>query len=101
MGALDHIRVCDFGGQLAGAGATKLLAMFGAEVIRVEDPTNEGRWDTMRVVRVEGVPIHFSETDWTADKPGPLLGEHNERIFVDLLGVEPAELDRQHKDGVI
>jgi crotonobetainyl-CoA:carnitine CoA-transferase CaiB-like acyl-CoA transferase len=55
----------------------------------------------MGKVRVEGVPIHFSETDWTADKPGPLLGEHNERIFVDLLGVEPAELDRQHKDGVI
>ena len=34
MGAFDHLRVCDFGGQLAGAGGTKLLAMFGAEVIR-------------------------------------------------------------------
>jgi crotonobetainyl-CoA:carnitine CoA-transferase CaiB-like acyl-CoA transferase len=50
MEALSHVRVCDFGGQLAGAGATKLLAMFGAEVIRVEDPTNQGRWDTMRAV---------------------------------------------------
>ncbi|HEY3669629.1 MAG TPA: CoA transferase [Acidimicrobiia bacterium] len=50
MGALDHIRICDFGGQLAGAGATKLLAAFGAEVIRVEDPTTQGRWDMMRVV---------------------------------------------------
>ncbi len=50
MGALDHVRVCDFGGQLAGAGATKLLAMFGAEVIRVEDPTTQGRWDMMRIV---------------------------------------------------
>ena len=27
MGALDHRRVCYFGGQLAGAGGTKLLAM--------------------------------------------------------------------------
>jgi crotonobetainyl-CoA:carnitine CoA-transferase CaiB-like acyl-CoA transferase len=48
MGALSHVRVCDFGGQLAGAGATKMLAMFGADVIRVEDPTTQGRWDMMR-----------------------------------------------------
>ena len=50
MGALSHVRVCDFGGQLAGAGATKLLAMFGAEVIRVEDPKTQGSWDMMRLV---------------------------------------------------
>ncbi len=50
MKALGHVRICDFGGQLAGAGATKLLAAFGAEVIRVEDPTTQGRWDMMRVV---------------------------------------------------
>jgi crotonobetainyl-CoA:carnitine CoA-transferase CaiB-like acyl-CoA transferase len=50
VGALGHVRVCDFGGQLAGAGATKILALFGAEVIRVEDPTTQGRWDMMRVV---------------------------------------------------
>ncbi len=48
MGALSHIRVCDFTGQLAGAGATRWLATFGAEVIRIEDPTNEGRWDILR-----------------------------------------------------
>ena len=47
-GALSHIRVCDFTGQLAGAGATRFLAAFGAEVIRIEDPTNQGRWDILR-----------------------------------------------------
>src|SRR5712691_2366524 len=46
--ALDHIRICDFTGQLAGAGATKFLAAFGAQVIRIEDPVNEGRWDILR-----------------------------------------------------
>lgn len=50
MGALDHIRICDLSGQLAGAGATKILAALGAEVIRVENPTNQGRWDMMRSV---------------------------------------------------
>ena len=48
--ALSHLRVCDLGGQLAGAGATKILAAFGAEVIRVEDPVTRGMWDALRGV---------------------------------------------------
>ena len=47
-GALSHFRICDFTGQLAGAGATKWLAAFGAEVIRIEDPVRQGRWDILR-----------------------------------------------------
>ncbi|MFI5040658.1 MAG: CaiB/BaiF CoA transferase family protein [Acidimicrobiales bacterium] len=46
--ALSGVRVCDLSGQLAGAGATRTLAAFGAEVIRVEDPVREGRWDILR-----------------------------------------------------
>ncbi len=46
--ALSHVRICDFSGQLAGAGATRFLAAFGAQVIRVEDPVMEGRWDILR-----------------------------------------------------
>ncbi|MCB1691652.1 MAG: CoA transferase [Pseudomonadales bacterium] len=46
--ALSGFRICDFTGQLAGAGATRWLATFGAEVIRIEDPVNEGRWDILR-----------------------------------------------------
>jgi len=46
--ALAGIRVCDFCGQLAGAGATKWLAAFGADVIRIEDPVRQGRWDILR-----------------------------------------------------
>ena len=47
-GALSHIRVCDFTGQLAGAGATRILAVYGAQVIRIEDRVNEGHWDVLR-----------------------------------------------------
>jgi len=47
-GALSSFRICDFTGQLAGAGATKWLASFGAEVIRIEDPVRQGRWDILR-----------------------------------------------------
>ncbi len=48
--ALSHLRVCDLSGQLAGAGATKILAAFEAEVIRVEDPATQGLWDALRGV---------------------------------------------------
>ncbi|MGE3597958.1 MAG: CaiB/BaiF CoA transferase family protein [Dehalococcoidia bacterium] len=46
--ALSNLRICDFTGQLAGAGATRFLAAFGAEVIRIENPSNQGRWDILR-----------------------------------------------------
>ena len=46
--ALAGIRICDFTGQLAGAGATKWLAAFGADVVRIEDPVNNGAWDILR-----------------------------------------------------
>src|SRR5437867_3083187 len=45
---LSRYRICDLSGQLAGAGATKVLAAFGAQVIRVEDPVQQGRWDILR-----------------------------------------------------
>ncbi len=54
--ALEHLRICDLTGQLAGAGATRFLAAFGAQVIRIEDPVNEGRWDILR-----GMPPYKDE----------------------------------------
>ena len=47
-GALAHLRICDLIGQLAGAGATRVLAAFGAQVIRIEDPVTRGLWDIVR-----------------------------------------------------
>jgi benzylsuccinate CoA-transferase BbsF subunit len=55
-GALSHVRICDFTGQLAGAGATKFLAAMGAQVIRIEDPVRQGRWDILR-----GMPPYVDE----------------------------------------
>jgi crotonobetainyl-CoA:carnitine CoA-transferase CaiB-like acyl-CoA transferase len=44
------VRICDLSGQLAGAGATRVLATFGAQVIRVEDPVTRGLWDIVRQI---------------------------------------------------
>jgi crotonobetainyl-CoA:carnitine CoA-transferase CaiB-like acyl-CoA transferase len=43
-GALDSIRVIDFGQYLAGPLAALLLADQGAEVIRVDPPGGGPRW---------------------------------------------------------
>jgi benzylsuccinate CoA-transferase BbsF subunit len=47
--ALSHVRICDLTGLLAGAGATRFLAAFGAQVIRIEEPLSDRpRWDFLR-----------------------------------------------------
>ena len=45
-----------------------------------------GLWPTahhreMGDVRVDGIPLHFSETDWSIERGGPCLGEHNHQVF--------------------
>lgn len=47
-GALAPVRICDFSGQLAGAGATRFFAAFGAQVVRIEDRLSQGGWDIFR-----------------------------------------------------
>ncbi|HEV2368669.1 MAG TPA: CoA transferase [Acidimicrobiales bacterium] len=75
-GALDDVRICDLSGQLAGAGATRVLAAFGAQVIRIEDPVKRGMWD---IVRQLGPRLHGD--------PGPEGGSGFNNHNVEKLGV--------------
>jgi crotonobetainyl-CoA:carnitine CoA-transferase CaiB-like acyl-CoA transferase len=77
-GALSHFRVCDFTGQLAGAGATKILAAFGAQVIRVEDPVRKGRWDILR-----GAPPFVDERRG-GDLGGAFNNHNTEKLGITL-----------------
>lgn len=43
----------------------------------------------------------FSKTPWSAQRPAPLLGEHNERIYCGLLGYSMQELLKMRQAGVI
>jgi benzylsuccinate CoA-transferase BbsF subunit len=76
--ALGGVRICDFSGQLAGAGATRFLAAVGAEVIRVEDPVTEGYWDVLR-----GVPPFVDERRGT-DFGGPFNNHNVEKLGATL-----------------
>ncbi|MCA3711916.1 MAG: CoA transferase [Phenylobacterium sp.] len=82
--ALSGVRICDFSGQLAGAGATKWLAAFGAEVIRVEDPARNGLWDIFRgnppyVDERRGIEFGGGFNNHNTDKLGVTINVRTER----------------------
>jgi crotonobetainyl-CoA:carnitine CoA-transferase CaiB-like acyl-CoA transferase len=45
-----------------------------------------------RTVLLDGVPARLSETPGFVDSPGPLHGEHTERVLTELLGLDDAEI---------
>jgi crotonobetainyl-CoA:carnitine CoA-transferase CaiB-like acyl-CoA transferase len=51
-------------------------------------------------VRVDGLPVHLSETDWVIEHGGPCLGEHTQQVLADVLGLDDAEIEQLAKDGV-
>lgn len=48
-----------------------------------------------------GAPFRMSETPWRMVRPAPLLGEHNEEIYVGKLGFSREDLVRLGRNGVI
>ena len=65
-----------------------------------------GLWPTVRQtemgeVRVEGLPVHMSRTDWALDRGGPGLGEHNDLVFGELLGLSADEIASLRDEGVL
>ncbi|MCU1375903.1 MAG: L-carnitine dehydratase/bile acid-inducible protein [Actinomycetia bacterium] len=82
--ALAHLRICDLSGQLAGAGATRFLAAFGAQVIRVEDPVRQGRWDILRgsmpfVDERRGLEVGGAFNNHNVEKLGVTINLRTER----------------------
>jgi crotonobetainyl-CoA:carnitine CoA-transferase CaiB-like acyl-CoA transferase len=76
---------------------------------RIEhDPATSGwgLWPTVKhpeigEVRVDGLPMHLSETNWVIERAAPCLGEHNREVFGGLLGLADAEIDALAEEGVI
>jgi len=48
-----------------------------------------------------GPPFRMAETPWEVRRPAPLLGEHNEQIYREILGYSAQDLIRLRSMGVI
>lgn len=48
-----------------------------------------------------GAAAHFSETPLVPDRPAPLLGEHNRKVFGEILGMSDAEIEALERDKII
>ena len=56
---------------------------------------------TLGKVSLPGFPIKFSETKGDISVPAPLLGQHNEEVYSELLGLSRDEVEALRKEGVI
>ncbi len=52
-------------------------------------------------VELPGLPWRFSATPADALRPAPTLGQHNQQVFNEFLGLRPADLTRLRADGVV
>jgi benzylsuccinate CoA-transferase BbsF subunit len=59
------------------------------------------RHTEMGDVRVDGIPVHLSETDWVIARGAPCLGEHNDYVYGELLGLSDDEVATLVSTGVI
>ncbi|PON17075.1 hypothetical protein C2W62_15165 [Candidatus Entotheonella serta] len=56
---------------------------------------------TYGTVKITGTPLKLSETPGQIDTLAPMPGEHNQAVYVDLLGHHPDELAQWQAAGVI
>ena len=76
---------------------------------RIDNDPRTSRWglwptvqhDVAGPVRVEGIPIHMSETDWSMTRGAPRLGADNDLVYGKVLGLSQAEIDDYRERKVI
>ena len=52
-------------------------------------------------VRVDGLGVKLSETPWEITRGGPVLGQHNDEVFTEVLGLSAGEVAELREGGVI
>ncbi len=93
--------------ELQKAGVPSAAVQRPAERIDGDANTEAwGLWPTahhpeMGDVRVDGLPVHFSKTDWSIERGAHRLGEHNDRVLGGLLGMADDEIAQLRAEGVI
>ena len=52
-------------------------------------------------VAVDGNPVHFSDSDWNMNSGAPCLGEDNEKVFTEILGLSKEDIRSLKQENVI
>jgi len=52
-------------------------------------------------IRAMGLPIRFSDAKAEFDQPPPGLGEHNQRVYGEILGYDANRIAELRAQGVI
>jgi len=52
-------------------------------------------------IKYPSAPYQFSETPWSVKRPAPLLGQHNDEVYCQLLGYTKEDLVRLREAGII
>jgi len=91
--------------QAAGVPAGAVLT--GPDLLADAQLEARGWWETVvpsevgRPHQFVTAPWRLSASPWRPSAPAPGLGEHNDRVFRDLLGLAEAEYDELQAAGVI
>jgi crotonobetainyl-CoA:carnitine CoA-transferase CaiB-like acyl-CoA transferase len=76
---------------------------------RIDEDANTREWGLWPTVehsnigklRVDGLPVHLSETDWELTRGAACLGEHNDFVYGEILGLTAGEIDDLREQAVI
>lgn len=63
-------------------------------VVEVDHPT-------IGNMRIQGVPVKFTETPGSVDTPAPLLGQHTDEVLKDILGFSDEKISELREKNVI
>ena len=96
----DLIATLEKAGIPAGA-VNDLPAVFADEHVRHRGVVRDMPHALSDSVRVVANPIRLSDSPARYDTPAPLLGEHNDKILGELLGLSGSAIDALRKDKVI
>ena len=90
--------------QFAGVAASP--SMSSRDLVEDAHLRARGAWQEVRhpvlgPSKVQGPPWRFSHTPARVHSPGPLMGQQNQRVFGELLGISSGELQGWIEDGTV
>ena len=90
--------------QTAGVAAMPVMSLedqFRDPHLRQREIHLESEHPKVGLEFLHGIPWRLSDTPGRIRRPAPLLGEHNQYVFGDLLGLPAAEIQRLMEAGAI